>query len=140
AGVRLLQIKNAFSVELPLVRVMPNISSIVGAGVSAIFSDSLAARNAASAIFSTVGEVIEAATEEEIDIFTALSAGGPAFLCEVVEGLTRGGERMGLSREQALKAAVATLAGTAKLLNESGEEPLIWRDRIATPGGTTERG
>ena len=140
AGIKLEQLANKLSVELPLVRVMPNIACTVRAGSSAVFSENDQALQLAVSIFETVGEVVVSNSEEDIDIFTALSAGGPAFLCEVVEGLVQGGEKMGLSRGKSLKAAIATMYGTAQLLKQSSDMPLIWRDRVATPGGTTEQG
>lgn len=140
AGVTLSQISAKLSAEISLVRVMPNICCTVGAGVSAIFSNSVEGRKLAEEIFCTVGTVVQATTEADIDVFTALSAGGPAFLAEVVEGLSRGAEQVGLTRQQALRTAIATMRSTAELLQQSDEDPLIWRDRVATPGGTTERG
>lgn len=140
AGVKLTQLENKLAADITLVRVMPNISCTVGSGVSAIFSPSVEGRELAEVIFQTVGTVIQAKSEADIDVFTALSAGGPAFLAEVVEGLSRGAEQMGLTRQQALQTAIATMHSTAELLLQSEEEPLIWRDRVATPGGTTERG
>lgn len=140
AGVTLSQIAEKLEETLPLVRVMPNICCTVAAGVSAIYAQSEEDSRLAEAIFSTVGSVIHAKTEADIAIFTALSAGGPAFLAEVVEGLSRGAQQMGLTRQQALETTIATMRATAALFEQCEEEPLTWRDRVATPGGTTERG
>lgn len=72
-----------------------------------------------------------------MDVATGLSGSGPAYICMVIESLTDGGVKMGLSRPLALDLSIQTVLGSAKLARETGLHPAILRDRVTTPGGTT---
>ena len=58
----------------------------------------------------------------------------------VVEALADGGVLAGLPRPLAQQLAIQTLAGTAALLEATGEHPASLRDRVASPAGTTIAG
>ena len=75
-----------------------------------------------------------------MDAVTGLSGSGPAYVCLIIEALADGGVRMGIPRDVALTLAAQTLLGTAELVLETGEHPAVWKDRVATPGGTTIAG
>jgi pyrroline-5-carboxylate reductase len=83
-----------------------------------------------------VGDVIEF-EEEALDAVTALSGSGPAYVFYLVESMTEAGIQMGLEPGAAALLAAATLRGSAKLLEASGEPPEELRRRVTSPGGTT---
>jgi pyrroline-5-carboxylate reductase len=95
--------------------------------------------SAARELFSAVGAVVEVA-EEQIDAVTALAGSGPAFVYTVIEGLARGGEKMGLAPDVALTLATQTVFGAAQLATESKLSPEELRRMVVTPGGTTAAG
>ncbi|MEK9658740.1 MAG: pyrroline-5-carboxylate reductase [Chloroflexota bacterium] len=123
-----------------LVRVMPNTPAQVGAGVSvwtATAEVSAEARAAAAALLGCLGTAVEVADESYLDMATAISGSGPAYVFAFMEALTEAGVLLGMPREMARTLAVETVAGSGKLASESGESPALLRERVTSPGGTT---
>jgi pyrroline-5-carboxylate reductase len=123
-----------------VVRCMPNTPALVGAGVtgmSAPATTSAADRERATALLSTVGEVVWVDNDRAIDAVTALSGSGPAYVFLFLESLIKGGLTLGLSEQQARDLALSTLAGATKLAQQSAEAPSVLRERVTSKGGTT---
>lgn len=122
-----------------IVRAMPNTPTLVSAGITAISNNqnvSVDEMAEVCSLFETVGEVVQI-SESDMDAATGLSGSGPAYIMTVIEALSDGGVKMGLSREIALKLATHTVLGSAKLLLETGEHPAILREKVTSPAGTT---
>ncbi|MBP8035171.1 MAG: pyrroline-5-carboxylate reductase [Pseudomonadota bacterium] len=123
-----------------IVRCMPNTPALVGAGVtgmSAPTTTNAADRDKATALLSTVGEVVWVDGDRAIDAVTALSGSGPAYVFLFLESLIKGGLALGLSESQARDLALSTLAGATKLAQQSTEAPSVLRERVTSKGGTT---
>ncbi|MDO8749540.1 MAG: pyrroline-5-carboxylate reductase [Dehalococcoidia bacterium] len=123
-----------------LIRVMPNTPAQIGAGMSlwlASPSVSQEIREAVRAILSTLGEELAVAEEKYLDMATALSASGPAYVFLFIESLIDAGVYMGMSRDMARKLAVQTVLGSARFVQTSGKPPAELRDMVTSPGGTT---
>ncbi|HEY5518194.1 MAG TPA: pyrroline-5-carboxylate reductase [Cellulomonas sp.] len=123
----------------PVVRVMPNTPAVIGKGASAISAGTHATEQhlaLTERILARSGLVVRA-DEKDLDAVTAISGSGPAYVFYVVDALAEAGVLLGLTRERARQLAVATVAGSAALLAESGEHPVILRERVSSPGGTT---
>lgn len=138
AGVRTASICNTLGVNVPVVRSMPNTPALVDEGATAIAGGAFAddehiAR--ARAVFEAVG-IVEIVAEDLMDAVTGLSGSGPAYVYMIIEALTDGGVKQGLTRQQALRLAAQTVYGAAKLAIETGKHPAILRDEVTTPGGT----
>jgi pyrroline-5-carboxylate reductase len=141
AGVPIREIEAVLG-QKPVIRVMPNTPCMVGAGVSVISRGSKATDadfEKARTILSSVGFVSEA-PESLMDAVTGLSGSGPAYMALMIDALSDGGVKMGLPRNTALKLAVQTMFGTAKMILEKGIHPARLRDMVASPGGTTIEG
>lgn len=138
AGVTTEHLAKLFGEEIPTIRSMPNIPSMVDCGATAITAGARATAQhmeLATAVFDAVGDVVEV-TESQMDAVTGLSGSGPAYIYMIIEALTDGGVMMGLPREVALKLATQTVMGSARLVKETNLHPAILRDQVTTPGGT----
>ncbi|MBP8673165.1 MAG: pyrroline-5-carboxylate reductase [Synergistales bacterium] len=124
------------------IRAMTNIAAIVRKGytVYAYGGEVLQKDIAlAEAIFANLGEA-RAVDEQFLDVLTAMSGSGPAYIYTVVESMIYGALRMGLPRDLALQAAAHTAIGASHLLLVSGKHPAELRDLVVTPGGVTIEG
>jgi len=140
AGVPLGRLRAALGTD-QVVRVMPNLASTVGAGATAIATDghSEAALARARAILVPTGEVVDV-TESQLDAVTGLSGSGPAYVLKFLMALEDGGVLAGLPRAVSHKLAMATVAGTVRLAQESHLEWDVLRGQVTSPGGTTIHG
>lgn len=123
----------------PVVRVMPNTPAVIGKGASAISPGTHATDEhlaLAERLLAGTGLVVRAA-EKDLDAITAISGSGPAYVFYLVDALAEAGVLLGLTRERARELAVATFLGSATLLDQSGEHPVVLRERVSSPGGTT---
>jgi len=124
------------------IRAMTNIAAIVRKGytVYAYGGEVLQKDIAlAEAIFANLGEA-RAVDEQFLDVLTAMSGSGPAYIYTVVESMIYGALRMGLPRDLALQAAAHTAIGASHLLLAYGKHPAELRDLVVTPGGVTIEG
>lgn len=126
----------------PTVRIMPNLPVSVGEGVvlyTATEGVSESDLNGFLDIMKNAGTLMRL-DEKLIDAGTSVSGCGPAFVCQVIEALARGGEKCGLSYEDALIMAEHTLIGTAKMLAETKGDPIALCRAVCSPGGSTIEG
>ncbi|HEX3792658.1 MAG TPA: pyrroline-5-carboxylate reductase [Pseudonocardiaceae bacterium] len=123
----------------PVVRVMPNTPMLVGEAMSAVSAGSNATEEhlaLAEDMLRSVGEVIRV-PESQQDAVTALSGSGPAYFFFLVEAMIDAGILLGLPRAVAEKLIVQSAVGSAKMLAESNEHPVILREAVTSPAGTT---
>jgi len=78
--------------------------------------------------------------ETLLDVVTAVSGSGPAYVYVLAEALVDSGEQAGLPRDLALALVAQTVLGAGKMLTETGEGPQALRRRVTSPGGTTMAG
>jgi pyrroline-5-carboxylate reductase len=124
-----------------IVRCMPNTPALIGAGITALYAlpeVNADERKKAEAILGAVGEVVWVGEERLLDPVTAVSASGPAYVFWFIEQLAASAEKLGLQRETALKLAMHTVLGAAKLAASSSESPASLRKNVTSKGGTTE--
>jgi pyrroline-5-carboxylate reductase len=123
-----------------IVRSMPNTPALVGKGMTALFARAAATaddRAAVERVIATTGEYLWVEAEPQLDAVTALSGSGPAYVFFFLEAMTRAGEEMGLSPDQAHRLAVGTFVGASELARASDEPPQVLRQRVTSKGGTT---
>lgn len=139
AGVTTASLEDALPVGQPVVRAMPNTPALVGAGVTAICAGQHTTDDhldVAEALMSAVGRVVRV-PETQMDAVAAVSGSGPAYVYLVAEAMIEGGVRVGLPRDLATTLTQQTLAGAARLWDETEDHPGVLRERVTSPGGTT---
>lgn len=143
AGVRIGDLARWLGGYSQIVRAMPNTPALVGAGMTGLYADAGVvqdARSAAEAVMRAVGSVVWVTEETLLDVITAVSGSGPAYVFYLIESLEAAAVAEGMSPASARQIALQTFFGAAKLALESGEEPALLRARVTSKGGTTEQG
>jgi len=139
AGITTAFIESRLPEGIAVVRVMPNTPALVDEGMAAIsrgvHCDEPHLAEVESLMAST-GRVLRV-PERQQDAVTAISGSGPAYLFFVVEAMIEAGVHLGLPRGTASELVIQTVVGSAKLLRETGEHPVVLRERVTSPGGTT---
>jgi len=141
AGLRLADLSRWLGGHSRLVRCMPNMPALIGAGISALYAlpgVNEEERSRAARILNAVGEVVWVQNEALLDPVTAVSGSGPAYVFWFIEHLALGGEKLGLAPDVARKLALHTVLGAAQLAAQSGEAPGALRGQVTSQGGTTE--
>jgi pyrroline-5-carboxylate reductase len=118
---------------------MPNTPALIGEGMTVLSAgttcddDQLAQ---ALDLLATVGRVAVVA-EDQQDAVTALSGSGPAYLFFVVEAMVEAAVALGLEPRLAHELAVQTAYGASAMMRQTGEDPVVLRNNVTSPGGTT---
>jgi len=123
-----------------VVRAMPNTPARIGEGMTvwtATPGVTAQQREWTGAILGAMGQVIEVDDDDRVDMATAVSGSGPAYVFLFIEALVDAAVQIGLSRDTAQEIVLTTVLGAGHLLKESGQEPADLRHMVTSPGGTT---
>jgi len=140
AGVAMHKISKELGVER-VVRAMPNTPARIGHGVTAYVAASACTpedRRLVEQLLEPLGTVEPIAAERLMDVVTAVSGSGPAYVFLLAEVLAAAAEQEGLDKDVAMRLASRTVAGAGALMLETGESPNVLRKQVTSPGGTTE--
>ena len=127
--------------SLNIFRAMPNLCAINGDSVTGLFGssirDKLNLKNTVSKIFNSVGEILWVKKESDLNIVTAISGSGPAYIFYIMEAMIKSAQELGLSEEDAKKLVAMTVIGSGKMgLNIKDLKGEIFK--VSSKGGTTE--
>jgi len=140
AGLRLADIGRWLGGQGKLVRAMPNTPALIGAGITGLFADAAVdreGRDTAEKILRAVGRTLWVEDEALMDVVTAVSGSGPAYVFYFIEALQNAGTTLGLPAETARLLAIETFLGASRLA-EASEDPVgVLRERVTSKGGTT---
>jgi pyrroline-5-carboxylate reductase len=139
AGIPTAVIERRLGGEVAVVRVMSNTPVLVDEAMSVISPGTHAGEQhlrRAEELLRPVGKVARI-PESQQDAATALSGSGPAYVYFLVEAMVDAGILLGMSRSSALEMVKQAVYGAATMLRESGEHPVILREAVTSPGGTT---
>lgn len=126
-----------------VVRCMPNTPAQIGKGITGAVAGpdvSPQDRDAAAALLNAAGPVVWFEDERQLDIVTAISGSGPAYVFHLVEALAAAGKSMGLPDAIADQLARQTVIGSAALLEADPAPPATLRENVTSPKGTTAAG
>jgi pyrroline-5-carboxylate reductase len=124
---------------VPVVRVMPNTPMLVGEAMSAISAGTFATEahlELTEELLGSVGKVIRV-PESQQDAVTALSGSGPAYFFYLVEAMIDAGIMLGLPRPTVTELITQSAVGAARMLRDTGDHPVLLREAVTSPGGTT---
>ena len=139
AGITTLFIERRLADDVPVVRVMSNTPVLVDEAMSVISPGCHAGEphlRRAEELLRPVGKVLRI-PESQQDAATALSGSGPAYVYFLVEAMVDAGILLGMPRSTALEMVKQAVFGAATMLRDSGEHPVILREAVTSPGGTT---
>jgi len=139
AGARISTIVRAVQ-HRAIVRVMPNTPAQIGQGMSvwtATAEVSATQREQAQAILRALGEDLFVDREDYLDMATALSGTGPAYVFLFMEALIDAGVHMGFSRQIAQQLVLQTMQGSVAFARQSTRHPAELRNMVTSPGGTS---
>ncbi len=143
AGVTVARLDEALGDGASIVRIMPNTPVALGQGVCALYTDphtGKAARVDAQALLSPLGVAEWIAQEEALNLVTALTGCGPAFVYRFIDAMAQAASALGMDAAQAQRFAIATVQGSANLAAGAGETPAELAERVASKGGMTREG
>ncbi len=123
-----------------IVRSMPNTPAQIGQGVTVWMPTPAVSDEqnlVVSALLSAMGHAVRVDTEDAVDMATALSGTGPAYIFLVMEALIDAGVHMGFPRRIAEELVLQTMIGSVLFARESGKHPAELRNMVTSPGGTT---
>jgi pyrroline-5-carboxylate reductase len=142
AGISIAAMEKILGQSGKIVRVMPNTPAMIGEGMSVLSPSANIDDNSlleVEQIFSRIGRVL-VLPEKLMDAVTGLSGSGPAYVFTFIQALADGGVKLGIPRDKALVLAAQTVMGSARYILESGEDPMVLRGKVTSPGGTTIEG
>lgn len=138
----LLAVEGASDAGTPVVRVMPNVNAMIGAGMAAVCGNTAASSEDVAfvvAMFTAVGAAIEL-PESQFSTYTAIAGSSPAFAYLFIDSLARAAVAAGMGKDLATQIAAQTVLGSAKMVLESEKSPWDLIDTVCSPGGTTVAG
>ena len=126
---------------LNIYRAMPNLCASNGDSITGLFGSSVSditnSKNTVSEIFNSVGEILWVKKEIDLNIVTAISGSGPAYIFYIMEVMINSAQELGLSEKDAKKLVAMTLIGSGKMgLSIQNLKEQI--SKVSSKGGTTE--
>jgi pyrroline-5-carboxylate reductase len=140
AGKTIAAFQGHFGAGTPVIRTIPNTPAAVGRGITAMAASSEVSAgqmDLASALLTSLGEVVRVDNESLIDACTAISGSGPAYIFYMAECMTAAGIELGLPADIAEQLARATVSGAGELMRATGIEAGTLRENVTSPKGTT---
>lgn len=140
AGVSLATLRKQLKKQ-KIVRVMPNIAVTVGHAMSVWISATavgIKEQNSISKMLQTFGKQIRVTNERDIDVATAISGSGPAYVFYLAEQLEKAARALRFQPSMVRKLVSTTVYGAATMLLTSAFDAVALRSKVTSKGGTTE--
>lgn len=139
AGISISVIENALGEDKKVVRTMPNTPAQVLSGMTAVTFNKNIENSEKEIIFKLLNSFGKSVEIEEklMHAYTGISGSLPAYVYMFMEALADGGVLCGMPRNKAYEIVAQTVAGSAKMLLETGKHPGQLKDEVCSPAGTT---
>ena len=127
----------------PIIRIMPNLPSAIGAGVAGLYASDDAStdhKGAVETLMQAAGTAVWVDDEDQIDRVTAVAGSGPGYVFEMARAYIEAAKELGFSDEQASDLVLGTLDGSIRMILETGDTPENLRNSVTSKNGTTEAG
>jgi pyrroline-5-carboxylate reductase len=125
-------------------RVMPNLLAAIGAAAAMHYLSPDVTPEQRKRVVEVAGAVatavVEAHSDDELDLGTAVHGSGPAYVYLFIESMIDAAVRQGMKRADAEQLVLATVQGSAQYAIETGQHPAQLRNAVTSPGGTTAAG
>ncbi len=141
AGIEIKKISEFVGAKEAIARIMPNLPAQVFKGVTALIENEFVKKEKLlelTALLESFGAVIKLSCEDKIDVVTAISGSGPAYIFLMAELMIKEGIKQGLTAEEANVLAKNTILGAGDLMIKSDLTPSKLRENVTSPGGTTQ--
>jgi pyrroline-5-carboxylate reductase len=142
AGVTVASITKALNHD-EVVRAIPNTPATINEGMTVWTSTAAvkqAARDRVRLLLGVLGKEIYVESEKYVDMATAVSSSGPAYVFLVMEAMVDAAVHIGIKRDTARAMVLQTFLGSARYAAESGKHLAELRNQVTSPGGTTTEG
>jgi len=142
AGIPIATLRDALR-HHALVRAIPNTPAQIGEGVTVWTATEAvpeAVRQEVRSVLAVLGLELYVADEKYVDMATAVSSSGPAYIFLVMEALIDAAVHIGLRREMAEAMVIQTVLGSARYAQTTGRHPAELRNQVTSPAGTTTEG
>lgn len=123
-----------------IVRSMPNTPAQVGEGITVWTASpevTESQRKQAEAILGACGQQVFVSDEDYLDMATALSGNGPAYVFLFMEAMVDAGVHLGFSRQIAEQLVLQTIKGSVEYAMKSPHHFARLRNQVTSPGGTS---
>jgi pyrroline-5-carboxylate reductase len=140
AGKTIATFAKHFGDDAAIIRTIPNTPAAIGRGITAMSANANVNQTQmtmAKALLDSTGEVVTVENESMIDLVTAVSGSGPAYVFYLTECLANAGVKIGLPPDLAMQLARATVSGSGELMRQSGIDAATLRQNVTSPNGTT---
>jgi pyrroline-5-carboxylate reductase len=123
-----------------VVRVMPNTPARIGQGISVWTATAEVPdrqRDQARLLLQAFGQEIFVSDEDYLDMATALSGTGPAYIFLFMEAMVDAGVHLGFSRQVSEQLVFQTMRGSVEYAAQSKQHLAMLRNEVTSPGGTS---
>ncbi len=141
AGRTIASIERILGAGSAIVRAMPNTPATIGRGVTGLFASAGVSgrqKELCGELMAAVGKSFWVEDERLMDVVTAVSGSGPAYVFLLIEALTEAGKALGLDASLAAGIATGTVAGAGEYAAAAGIDAAELRRRVTSPNGTTQ--
>jgi pyrroline-5-carboxylate reductase len=138
AGASLSAMRNGLN-HARVARAMPNLPCRIHRGMTVWTGAEGTGAARIQKVLEGMGAQVQVEKESHVDRATAVNGTGPAIVAHFVKSFTEAAAFIGLPRDLAREAVLATLMGTAEMIRESEDHVAQLIDEVTSPGGTTSR-